>query len=140
MSTNIIIPDNRGNSPLWLPPSARTSRNDPRFRPWRCKLMVQINRQGDLEPAVYYVRAGDPQKACMVAERWWQVWEKTDIGLAAKPWPDVVEVGFAECIDENDWENTWHDARKYNLQFRAVEDENEPGFPMLFTIIGRTDV
>lgn len=139
--TNIIIPSGTNDSsPLWLPPSQRSSKNDPMFQPWRCKLMVQTNSQGDMEPAMYYVRAKDPQKACMVAERWWQAWEKNDIGLRGKPWPDVVEVGFAECIDENDWENAWKDTLKYKMAHRAVEDDDEPGFPMLFTVIGRTDV
>jgi hypothetical protein len=140
MTPNIIIPKYSGHSRLWLPASARTSLNDPRFRPWRATLMVQLNDKGDLEKAVYYVRAGDPQKSCMVAERWWQMWEKSDIGLHGRAWPDVVNHGFAECIDENDWNNAWDAARKYQMQFRAVEDENEPGFPMGFTIIGRTDV
>jgi hypothetical protein len=102
--------------------------------------MVQVNSHGDLESAIYYARAGDPHKACVMSERWWQVWEKKGVGLGGRPWPDVVSVGFAECIDENDWENAWNDARRYHLQFRAVEDETEPGFPMLFTIIGHTDV
>lgn len=137
---NIIIPKGNDASPLWLPVHARTSRNDPQFRPWRCKLMVQVNDKGDLTSAIYYVRARDPQKACMVAERWWQQWEKTDIGLKQYSFPDVVEVGFAEVIDENDWDNAWQDTQKYKLRYRAVEDENEPGFPMLFTVIGRTDV
>lgn len=135
---NIITPNDKG--PLWLPPSARTGKNDPRFRPWRCKLMVQVNSKGDQEPAMYYVRAGNPQAACVMAERYWSKWEKKDIGLGDKKFPDVLEIGYAECIDENDWSNAWQEVQKYEFAFRAVEDEDEPGVPMLFTVIGRTDV
>jgi len=102
--------------------------------------MVQTNTAGDMESVIYYVRAGDPQKACMIAERWWSKWEKEDIGLKRQEFPDVLEIGYAECIDENDWENAWIDTKKYELAFRAVEDESEPGHPMLFTVIGRTNV
>ena len=136
---NIIVP-NESESPLWLPPSARTSKNDPRFRPWRCKLMVQTNSQGDMEPAMYYVRAGNPQAACMMAERYWTQWEKKDIGLGRQQYPDVLEIGYAEVIDESDWDASWKEVQKYEFAFRAVEDEDEPGFPMLFTVIGKTDV
>jgi hypothetical protein len=102
--------------------------------------MVQINSEGDMKPAIYYARAGNPNAACVISERYWTQWEKKDMAMGHLKWPDVVDIGFAECLDENDWDNAWKDTRKYEFAFRAVEDENEPGFPMLFTVIGRTDV
>jgi len=139
MSTNILLPKNSSNK-LWLPAHARNSNNSRKFLPWRCRLMIQLNEAGDKASALYYARAGDPHKAIVVSASWWKTWEKDGCGLKHSKWPDVLDTCYAECIDENDWNNAWADAKKYNMEFRSVEDTEEPGYPMLFTVLGRTDV
>lgn len=105
--------------------------------PWRIQLLVQPSEilTGYI-PVIYYVRGQNPNVACTMAHQLWQKWEKFDKGIVSA-YPDIVEMGYAECVDEDDFRKALKDVQKYQLECRIA---GTPEDPMAFTCIGRTDL
>ena len=105
--------------------------------PWRIQLLVQPSEIiTGYVPVIYYVRGGNPNVACTMAHQLWQKWEKFDLGIVTE-YPDIVEMGYAECVDEDDFRSSLKEVQKYKLECRIA---GTPEDPMAFTCIGRTDL
>ena len=105
-------------------------------QPWRVQLLVQATIVSAHIPVIYYVRGQNPNLACTMAHQLWQKWEKFDKGIVTE-YPDVTDMGYAECIDEDDFRSAWEDVRKYQLKCRVA---GSPEDPMSFTCLGRVDL
>lgn len=106
--------------------------------PWRIGLNIQPSLlELGLVPVIYYIRGPDPQAACMLASKMWLKWEKVDKGLGDQEFPDVVDFGYAECIDEGDFRKAWSEIQKHNLPHAVYGNLKNPS---AFTCFGRTDV
>jgi hypothetical protein len=120
-----------------LPGKSSRLGEDPSTRPWRVQLMVQPSEIITAYiPVIYYVRGRNPHVACTMAHQLWHKWEKHEQGITTE-YPDVVEMGYAECVDENDFASAWQEIKKYELKSRCA---GSPEDPMAFTCIGRTEL
>lgn len=105
--------------------------------PWRIQLLVQPSEiLTGYVPVIYYVRGQNPHVACTMAHQLWQKWEKFDLGIVTE-FPDIVEMGYAECVDEDDFRAALEEVKKFKLECRVAGAEDDP---MAFTCIGRTEL
>jgi len=105
--------------------------------PWRVQLLVQPSEIiTAYNPVIYYVRGHNPHIACTMAHQLWQKWEKFDEGIFTE-FPDIREVGYAECVDEDDFKSAYDEIKKFQLSCRLA---GSPDDPMAFTCIGRVDL
>lgn len=113
-----------------------------KFHPYRVELLIQENALDVLPEAmrrvVYYVRGPKkrPDLVLTMAHQLWAKWEKSDQGIYTE-YPDVMDHGIAQFVDEDDFKYAWNEIRKYKLQARVAGD---PDDPMAFTCLGRTDL
>lgn len=79
-------------------------------QPW--KVTLGIIRDG-IDPRAheidYYVRApgNNPGAAAMFADRLWQKWEKQELGLGHRKYPDTSGEQMVERIDDREWMDYW---------------------------------
>ena len=107
-----------------------------RALPWRVTLLVRSSLLDiELKAVVYYIRASNPEVACMMASKLWAKWEKHDAGLGHLEYPDVESFGEAICIDNNDFLSAYKESLKYRA--RVAGDFKDPS---AFTCLGRTDI
>lgn len=84
-------------------------------QPW--KVTLGIIRDG-IDPRaheqVYYVRApgNNPGAAAMFADRLWQKWEKRDLGLTHRRYPDTSGEQLVERISDAEWMDLWRWLKK----------------------------
>jgi hypothetical protein len=136
----VLEPFKPGEQKIVKPLQAMHKGENPhKLQPFRVQLMVQ-DSVIDAKPrkVVYYVRGPRkaPDVAAMMADQLWQKWEKFEMGKVGE-YPDTRGYGFAELVDEDDFQKAWREVKKYQLDARVAGDQEDP---MAFTCIGRTDI
>ncbi len=142
---SIIIPSTKPNPIAYhkipnlsggvdLKPVQKTSEFRQKFKPWACQLTVVECEDAPREfLTTYHVRAGNPQDACSIAEKFWQKWEKMRFGFEIHAYPDTLGKQETVCIDEHDWFKTWKEALKAKERGRPCLWFGDIANPQVFT-------
>lgn len=97
-------------------------------QPWEIMMMIQAT---ELDPTTYpcfvYIRAQKPEHAAMMAHQLWAQWERNEKGHEYHKYPDVTEMGGGCGIDEQEFQEQWKEAQRYEHRYQGMK-ENPSAF------------